>query len=94
MRKFKVSRLDLMQAEGVNLVRLRNKYTPKLKRGDTIQFRFAWGQEPTFQNTGTVTRAAKNDAWADVVTIFSRKRVPREFLRKVSNITVHLNGAN
>jgi len=47
-----------------------------MKRGDIVQFRCDWDEEPTPGNTSIIRRVAKDGSWADVKTPYGSKRVP------------------
>lgn len=66
-----------------------------MKKGDWVQFKSDWGKEPVLQNLGRITRVAKDGSWADVVTRYGRKRIPKphENLRVVQDgeiITIYI----
>lgn len=58
----------------------------EIERGAIVQFRVDWENEPTLANTGIVKRVAKDKSWADVSTLFGKKRVknPSENLKVIT----------
>lgn len=65
------------------------------KRGDIVTASAWKDQEPTMLNTAMVTRAAKDEKWMDIDSIYGKKRIknPIEngWLIVTKPITIYLN---